>query len=329
MGDVSAAIRNYIDDEIRLSQQDLSQSVKSREWFLQRIENAILQRTESGAKEPALYKNMIGFGSYFKGTKVQVVDEFDMLLVIDSNRGVFSQSGQKVGEGQGTASPNHKYNSKFYKSDDSGVSPAKILNWLKDVVTEVVDSFGGEAPDRNGQAITATITSQNLKIDLVPGGVFTRVSDGTTFYNIPRGDKNNGWIVTSPRADIERLNNVAKGKDDFRNVVRIAKRVKDTYNLLISSFAIETAIITYAEQCHWYGDLSADVISALTFLAGSFRAGVIADPYNSNNNLISGVENLKWYADRIDKIVTELNECKHLDDQTRVAVRVHRVFENS
>lgn len=329
MGDVSAAIQNYIDNEIRLSQQDLSQSVKSREWFLQRIRNAILRRAEDGAKEPALFGQMILFGSFFKGTKVKVVDEFDVLLVIDSNTGVFSTSGQKVGEGQGAASPNHKYNSKYYKSDSSGVSPAKMLNWLKSIVEEVVDSFGGEAPDRNGQAITATISSQNLKIDLVPGGVFTRVSDGSTFYNIPKGDKNNGWIVTSPRADIDRLNNVAKGRDDFRNVVRIAKRVKDTYNFLISSFAIETAIVTYAQHYHWQDDLSADIIGALAFLADAFRKETISDPYNSNNNLISGVEHLQWYSERIDGIVQELIKCEDVDDQDRVIDCVNRAFENS
>lgn len=326
MGDVSKAISIYIDDEIRLNITAISQSVKSREWFLKRIANVI----ESRQREPVLYapENFIYFGSYFKGTKVKSVDEFDVLVIIDSNTGIYSRDGSEIGEGQGAANPNHKYDRKYFKSDDSGISPAKMLNWLKGIVTEITDAYGGEAPERNGQAITATIQSQNLRIDLVPGGVFKRNSDGTVFYNIPKGDKNNGWILTSPRADIDLLNSAAQNKDDFKNVIRIAKRIKDTYNFNVPSFAIETAIISYGSTNRWHNNLYHDVTGAIKYLAGSFSVGNIPDPYDANNNLLSGIDSLSWYADRLDKIKAELEKCINIDDQEKVNDRVRKAFEN-
>ena len=307
MCNVTTAIQKYINDELRLSQTDISSTLKSREWFLKRIQNVIANRSH----EPVLYAttNFIFFGSYFKGTKVKAVDEYDVLVVIDSNNGKYSSGDTKIGDGQGTASPNHKYDKKYYKLDDSGVSPAKMLNWLRGVVTEVTDSFGGEAPIRNGQAVTATIHSSNLKIDLVPAGIFKRISDGSTFYNIPKGDAGNSWIVTSPRADIDLLNTVAKNKNDFRNIIRIAKRIKDTYKFQISSFAIETAIVYHGYYNKWYDNLYSDVTTSLAVLANLFRQGTIQDPYDSENNLIKNVSNLKWYADRIDTIVDRLDKC--------------------
>jgi len=330
MAHVAAAIAAFIRDEIRLAREDISSAVVSRKWFLDRIRSEIENRT----KEPVLYAPdpFVYFGSYFKRTKVKDVDEFDILVVIDSNTGVFTRGGQQIGIGQGTACPNYKYDRKYYKSDGSGVSPAKMLNWLKGVVETVTSSFGGEAPIRNGQAVTAYIKSKNLTIDLVPAGVFSRTSDGTTFYNIPRGDKNNGWIVTSPRQDIELLNEVAKGKQWFRDVIRLCKYIRSSYNFLVSSFAIESAIVQYGQNEIWFNNHSESLFwntkGALSYLASRFREGSIPDPYDNANNLIAGVNSLAWYADRIDKIIATLDRLQDESDQAKVRECVKQLFRN-
>ena len=326
MGDVQKAISRYITDYIQLNKDDIISSAKSREWFLTRIENVIASRSN----EPVLYKpKFVYFGSYFKGTKVQVVDEYDVLVVIDSNTGYYYSGDVTIGSGMGVASPNHKYDDKYKKSDNTGVSPAKMLNWLRGVVKEVTDAFGGEAPERNGQAVTAIIKSQNLKIDLVPAGIFTRNSDGTTFYNIPDGSKDNSWIITSPEIDIKAINDVAKAKDNFRNIVRLAKRIKDRYNFLVPSFAIEAAIVEYGNNNKWYNLLYYDTLFVLQYLSKKFKEGKIDDPYDSNKNLISNVVSLPWYADRIDGIITVLSNCNDIQEQDIINKRVVEAFENS
>jgi|GEM_PF-1926568 len=326
MGEIETAIEAYINDVITLTKTDISSAVKSREWFVERLEKVIASRTN----EPVLYSDeqFVYYGSYFKGTKVAAVDEFDILVVIDSNTGVFSQSNIPVGKGVGSSYPNHKYDQSFMKSDNSGVSPTKMLNWLKGVVQEVVEPFGGEAPDRNGQAITATIKSKNLKVDLVPAGVFKRTSDELIFYDIPKGDKDNGWLITSPRLDIKRLNDIAVDKKHFKNVIRIAKRIRDTYNFQVSSFAIETAIANYCDGGSWHDNLYNDLRSVLLNLANTFREGVILDPFDTKTNMISGVESLEWYAERLDGIVTDLDEYATMPEQGKMRDCVRSLFDN-
>jgi len=326
MADLNKAITGYVRDVIALPKGNISDAAKSREWFLKRIANEIGARRN----EPTLYiqQPFVYYGSYFKRTKVASVDEYDVLVVIDSNSGVFNQSGRAIGAGVGAAAPNHKYDSRFMKEDGSGVSPAKLLNWLKGVAKEVVDAFGGETPEREGEAVTARILSQNLRIDLVPAGVFTHAVTGETFYDIPRGDRANGWILTAPQTDIKRLNTASEKRNDFRNVIRIAKRIRDRYNFLVKSFAIEAAVVNYAYQYTWYNELARDTLNVLEYLATAFRAKLVTDPFDNSNNLIADVAQLEWYAERLHTVVEEISKCASMLDQTRADERVRRVLDN-
>jgi len=327
MGDVSAAIEGFISDEIKLSREDISSAVKSREWFLDRIKREIEKRFN----EPILYADepFVRFGSYFKRTKVADVDEFDILVVIDSRGGVYMRNNVTMGTGLGSAIPNPLFNGNYNKTNSPYISPAKLLNWLKGVVQAVVSSFGGEAPERNGQAITAYIKSKDLKIDLVPACIL-QTENGRIFYVIPRGDAAGGWIETAPREDIALLDKVAKGKYRFRDVIRLCKYIKSTYNFRVSSFAIESAIVQYGQlhsrwnQC----TLASNTRGALSYLSDVFKRGFIADPFDPAINMVEGVESLSWYAQRLDKIVAELEELESEIDQKKVREKVYKLFKN-
>jgi len=326
MGDVSQALNWYIREVIRLPQSDISSAVASREWFIKQMIQELKGRTD----EPALYpgQNTLYFGSYFKGTKVVAVDEFDVLVILDSNNGVFRQNGISVGKGLGRADPNHLFDERYKLSDGSGVSPTKLLNWLKNVAESATSKYGVEAPVRNGQAITATIKSKDLKLDLVPAAVLQHNSSNETFYAIPKGGQGNGWIATAPHRDMERLKEVAQGKENFRNVIRLCKRVRDMYNFGVSSFAIESAVVGYGERNYWYGDLYSDFRAVLKSLAEAFRGGVILDPFDDQNNLIADVVSLDWYADRLETIVEGMDECVDWERQDEVRQRVYEILEN-
>ena len=305
-------LKKFLKEEIALSMTDISESAKSRDWFLEKIKNKIEEKTE----EPSLYKlqPFLNFGSYFKGTKVKNVDEYDILIVIDSNNGKCTQEGVHIGDGLGSALPNHKYDTKYLKADGSGVSPSKLLNWLKGIVQEVVTSYGGTAPERSGQAITARIESKDINIDLVPAGIFqhTQKSD-TIFYNIPKGDINNGWILTNPKQDMELINDLAQNKDNFRNLIRIIKFIRDNYNMNISSFAIECVVISMAEKI-WYDSIFINLIVILIGLGEKLKSGEILDTFDSKNNLLAGVGSTKYYSERIDKILESLVDLTKQDD---------------
>lgn len=326
MGDVSKAIQKYINENIKLSQPDISRSARSRDWLLGRISSVISNRRN----EPSLYsdKPYLNFGSYVKQTKVQVVDEYDIMVTLDSAGGSYTHNGATIGHGQGNLIIlNPLFNDRFLKTDRTGVSPTKILNWLKGVVKEVLDPHGGDPPVRNGQAIVAHINNTDTTFDLVPAAILKRVSDNKIFYAIPKGDQADNWLATAPEDDIKAVETAADGRTNFRNVTRICKRIKDTYNFKVSSFAIETAMVSYTYAESWYQNLYVDVRGALTHLAQKFRDGTITDPFSANN-LICGVESLSWYADRLDGIKKVLDDCIALDDQAKVNEKVRKSFEN-
>jgi hypothetical protein len=282
MADASVSIKNYVDDVIRLSAKDIQQCATSREWFLKRIKNEIDAKKNSPillAEEP-----FVNYGSYFKGTKVTDVDEYDILVVIDSCSGQYSQGEKVIGNGLGSASPNYKYQELLYKSNTNSVSSKKLVWWLQGIVQDVVDSFEGEEVKEDGVAVTAGIQSKGLKMDLVPCGVFESVTNKKKFYNI--GDGNDSWTLTSPQDDIERIDDIGSNKEDFKNIVRICKRIRDQYGLNLKSFAIEIAVADFAEKItnqSWeQSNFAMRTFYCMGALAEAVESGQILDDWNKN-----------------------------------------------
>lgn len=323
---IEKTLKKFIKEEITLDQTDISESAKSREWFLTKIKNKI----DSKEKEPTLYKSQpfLYFGSYFKGTKVKNVDEYDILVVIDSNTGFFKRDGEKIGTGLGSASPNYKYDKKYLNAEGY-VSPSKQLNWLKGIVEEVVESYGGTAPTRKGQAITARIESKDINIDLVPAGIFQHTEDSDKiFYDIPKGDINNGWILTNPKQDIELINEIAKDRDDFRNIIRLVKYIKDNYNFKIASFAIECCIVKYAEVV-WFDSTLMNLLMVLLYLSECLKSKEILDTFDEENNLLENVDSCEWYSERVEKIFNLIIETAEEEDDTKAYQKLFDALSNS
>lgn len=321
----------FINDIISLNRSDIENAVKSREWFLNGIKNKI--ESEERNNEPFLYKEkpFVKFGSYFKGTKVSTVDEFDILVVIDSNSGVFRKEGGVIGNGLGNVSPNPKYYQKYYKDDLSGVSPVKMLNWLKSVIDDVISPYGGETPIRNGQAITAIIKSKNLKIDFVPAGVFKK-NDDKLFYNIPDGTKNGGWTLTNPETDIALINYIASQNNDFKNIIRVIKYIRDNYSLNISSFAIECVAVDYTigSDRKWSSSSYINLIKVLLHLSEKFKYKNIYDINDVSVNLLDDLDAdiSKWYSGRIVNIVNELLKISDYTDFDKSYTKFNNILSN-
>jgi len=309
---VNKHFNDYISTHLCLSQKDISQSIKSREWLI----NAVIKKIDEQEKSPKLYsengKRYIPFGSYFKGTKVSDVDEFDIMLIIDSNTGVYSKSGTKFGEGIGFTNPNHKYDEKFKKSDGSGVSPLKQLNWLKDIIDSVLEPYGCDPSERDGQAITAYIKSRDLKIDFVPGGIFKKTDyPNNVFYIIPSGSNNN-WIETNPRIDKAIIAGIAKDNPQFKNSIRLFKHIfKDSYNIRIGSYAVESAHVDCYSKRYFKNDFKYDFPLILDHIRTCVQLGKIPDMRDPSINLLDtslSMDNMISRIDKISSIYHELNE---------------------
>lgn len=326
MADVSAAIRRYINNVIPLSQKDIAASAKSRNWFLDRLKNEASRRKY----RPMLYGEtpFINFGSYFKGTKVSDADEFDILVVIDSNTGQFSQQGIVVGNGLGTALPNHKYDNDYYIPGTHSVSSKKMISWFKNIVNTVIHSYDGKPAEDNGISIMARLESKNVNLDLVPCGVFEKPYTNERFYNI--GDGEDGWTLTAPRKDIDRINRIAQGKENFKNIIRVGKRIKDQYSLDLMSFAIETAIADHVDSrmsFTWFlNDLATNTIHCLRAVESALLNVSIPDPYDNSRNLLDR-DSYETEAKLYGLICDYLEQVENILGQNECDTLVHNMFE--
>ncbi len=325
MADLNRLLQRFINSELRLSQDDISASARSREWLLNGIRSKIAEKR----CQPTLYpdQNFLFFGSYFKGTKVQTLDEYDILVILDSCSGLFTKGNYRFGYGLGSACPNYRY-ATLLKEDGSGVSPSKSLNWLKGIVEEFIQPYGMEAPIRNGQAVTVHTASTNTTFDLVPAGIFRNPSTNEIFYNIPGGDRNNSWIFTNPVRDRELLNEHSERRTNYKNIIRLIKFLRSKYNFLVPSFAIECNSISYSTNYSWYNLLGRDFLGVLEHLKANFQSARIVDTFDDASNTIEGVASLAWYVDRIDSIITRINRVRLIQDENQAYLVLYNIMYN-
>ena len=303
---INTEFNKFISNNLTLEQKDISSAVSSREWIIDKVINKIAEKKDC----PQLYSEngskYIQFGSYFKGTKVSNVDEFDIMLIVDSKDGKYTSGGVTIGNGIGSVSPNPKYNKKYYKENEEVVSSRKLLNWLKNIIDEVLEPYGCEPAEKDGQAITAYIKSKDLHIDFVPGCIFQKVgtngSDGV-FYIIPKGDINCGWIETNPRIDKDIIKIKSSNNIQFKNTIRLFKYLfKESYKVSIGSYAVESAVVDYGDKNYFRNNFEYDFIGILNHIISLVDDGKIPDMRDSNINLLGNVSK--------DSLLKKLNNIK-------------------
>lgn len=329
MIDLDKIINTFVTEEIALDQDDISSSVKSKEWLLDRIKTKIAEKSYG----PQLYSEnpFLGYGSYFARVKVKDVDEMDFLVVIDSNSGIFSKpAGTQYGVGLGSENPNHKYDVQFKKSDLSGVSPNKLLLWLQGICWEVLQPLGGERPTIDGPAVKVVLKGAGIRFDLVPSGIFER-SDGTgnLFYNIPKGDPTDDWTLTNPTKDLDRVNGLAQKKDGFRNVIRLMKVIRDSYQLPISSYALQCVACQFAEGYQWQRNLYLNFHVGLMLLTKKLREGIIEDGFDTSINLLPSHDVAKKIAEVVETVNFHLNAIENESDEDAAYEKFWQIMKNT
>lgn len=330
-GMLNQIIEDFSTEYLAQNSKDMQACAKSRDHFISKLKDKI----KVDKYGPQLYSQepIINFGSRFDGTQYGDVDEMDLLIVIDSNNGQYTFDGRVIGTGKGNQSPNHKYDEKFLKADKSGVSGIKLCNWLKDKASEIIEEGykASTKPIKDGQAVTVEVKSLGLSFDLVVAGVFEHLDGHGIFYNISDGTSKNDWILTNPKADKAKMKELADSYDNFCDVIRAIKFIKDSHQIIISSHTVKSSVADFAENAllgyAWSDSFWDDLKGALNHLEKSLRNKHIPDLLVSyktrkHENLISGLENNTICADKIQKVISGLNEIENLKEEERYSTLV-------
>jgi allophanate hydrolase subunit 1 len=97
---------------------------------------------------------------------------------------------------------------------------------------------------------------------------------------------------------------------------------------LVSSFAIECSVVALVQHNSWANVISKDLILAMQYFANALKEGKIVDSFDSNNNLLTNVDNLSWYAERLEKIIEVLNNQTSEYDEEKAYQRICKAFSN-
>ena len=161
------------------------------------LEDQVKALAANNAGFPRLSGPARPYGSFARRTKIQPLDDIDLLLGLN-------EKGLRVQQ-----SPNNLY-TYWLKIEDSTaplasypdgygyVNSTKVLNAIKFYLSKVPNYSKAEIK-KNGQAVTLKLSTRTWAFDLVPSVAVAR-SDGTTaYFLIPDGAGN--WIRTDPRID--------------------------------------------------------------------------------------------------------------------------------
>ena len=327
--DVNKEFNKFIAENLGLNKKDISNAVKSREWLIERIIKKIGEKDDG----PQLYSengfNYIKYGSYFKGTKVSNVDEFDIMLIIDASHGVFTKDGYEIAKGIGKLNVNPIFFPQYRKEGEEVVSSRKLLSWLKEIVDEVLIPYGCSAGEKAGQAVTVFIKSKDLHIDFVPGCIFQKndvYDDSGVVYIIPKGDLNCGWIETNPHIDKNIVNQKGSENEQFKNTIRLFKFIfHNSYKVSIGSYAIESAIVDYESKHFFFNDFEYDFIGILDHIIELISDGKIPDMRDQTVNLID--ENNKEGI--LKKIVSIKSKYQNIDKESEAFSTELKEFLNN
>lgn len=123
------------------------------------------------------------------------------------------------------------------------------------------------------QNVSVAITHNNIHIDLVPARRQGQYGNDHSLYNRRRGS----WIQTNIQRQIQHVTDSGRTEE-----IRAMKIWRNLRGLDFPSYYLELAVIETLRN-RQRGNLSANIIQVLEFLANTFEGTTFIDPANSNN----------------------------------------------
>ncbi|HAJ59064.1 MAG TPA: hypothetical protein DCP31_07220 [Cyanobacteria bacterium UBA8543] len=229
-------------DKFRKDTVDLDPNVTkvaraSRDYLFAQLKTL----AQNNSDFPRLGGSYLSFGSFARKTKIQPLDDIDVLVLLNGR-------GTEV-----VASPNSSFTDWLKIKDLSAplaifpdgygyVNSTKILNRIKSYLSSVTNYKNAEIK-KTMQAVTLSLKSYDWVFDIVPAVPVDGGAGKTAHYIIPDGIGN--WIRTDPRIDSEQITEVnSEHNGKFLPLIRLLKYWnRRTHKPRLSSYYFETLAI--------------------------------------------------------------------------------------
>jgi hypothetical protein len=202
---VKAAFEEFRKDTIDLDSDETETARKSRDFLLEQI----FKLPEENAGFPWLTDRRLFFGSFARKTKIQPLDDIDLMIVMHGGGGYEQQVPWD--RYQCRVDPGSMESPVRYLTDDDGcISSNRVLFKFRDVLADVPHYEKAEL-HKSGEAVTLKLRSYLWNFDIVPTFGVTDGQNPCVYFLIPDGKGN--WKRTDPRRDDERVTKVNQKHD--------------------------------------------------------------------------------------------------------------------
>ncbi|MEM6731973.1 MAG: nucleotidyltransferase [Myxococcota bacterium] len=276
MQDPLSAIDGFLRASVNISQRDAKAARASRDWLL----NQIHSFPQNEPDFPRLYSERdIGFGSFARKTKIQPLDDVDLVVGIHASGASYIEDAHgcvRIAPVDGTWPA-------AYRDQTGYVSSTQIINRFAKSLRSV-PQYSTTGVGRRREGVVVELSSYPWNFDIIPG-FFTKPDMGNrTFYLIPDG--NGAWQKTDPRRDrarVQRINRLIDGK--ALNAVRAIKYWQRRPTMpTISSYLVETMVLDYLESNHDQTDIDFLLAAVLSHMSTAVN-GRVEDPKNIQGDL--------------------------------------------
>jgi len=279
------AFEEFRPDVVDLEEEEVKAARASRDFLTDQL--SALPGKVTGF--PAITERYRYFGSFERKTKIQPLDDIDLMMILNG------RDTQVVGGGIFASTYTRRLQCKTRDAplrpfaDEYGyVNSTKILNKIRDSLGEV-HQYKKADINKRMQAVTLNLASYAWVFDIVPALKVVDAEDSTLDYLIPDGK--GAWIRTDPRIDAQNITAI-NGQHSGRllPVMRLLKYwnrrgPKSTFTsyyfetLVLKVFNQATAITTYRSAVYYFLQN-----------AGPYVWSACSDPKGLGPNLDAGVD---------------------------------------
>lgn len=267
---------------ISLSRDSIDNVTNAKEYLLKNIVSYSNDNTFPSLKEYRL------IGSYKRRTKIDPLDDVDILLVLGS--GYYQGNNWHIID-------NCSYPFSDEDKDENGnISSVKILNTLRKMLLE---TYPRSEIKRNNEVVNVYLSSYDVGFDLVPSFYYKNVD----YFLIPAGSNSTKWKMTNPIKDELILDEINRNNGNkIKDIIKIAKqffRYKRIPSL--RSYHLESCAYYIFDKIKGNHSLSEYLSYFYKNLDSNYLNGC-KDPTGISGDLSSNLE-----IEDVEKILEQLN----------------------
>lgn len=275
----------FRNQEVDLNPSDVSTARRSRDY----LQDQVNRLADTDNTFPRLGGGYKAFGSFARSTKVQPLDDLDMVVLLNGQGSVevsaWGESYTYQVQITAASSPLARF------ADINGyVNSTIILNQFKSGLQRIPNYQKAEIK-RNGVAVVLNLKSYPWVFDIVPS-IPVSTSGTTTHYLIPNGSGK--WMRTDPRRDQEAITKANQWHSGF--LIPLIRLIK-YWNLYsraaprLGSYYLETMLINGLKP-YYQPTISADLRSSIPLAFQTLATQVVQscpDPKWLGGNLDAGI----------------------------------------